>query len=429
MNIIKKRINSLTTYLILLSVVALVYWLHKLDSKVKFRDLQSLTDLELFLKKPPPIYPFQLEQYAKQIKPVSTKEAMNMSREIYKIITTDIGIEYDTGKRLPYARHYPGLFYLDADSIRELSINPIKSTEEKQNQIEELSVSEAIFNYLRYFKPSKIFISTSYDTAELAKFLTGIYHIDKYGSLEHLTNPLSLNDLKKNKYFAGSSFLYSGCGVLPVPDPSSEMYKMFPDDLKYGPRFVLSISINMSRRKSWFRDMYTKLDSFETNPAQIIDATSRSRIAKFDSAILSNIRHSYGTLPLADAKSLLEQEYLLAYQTISVFGFDVSTKHFPFIVLLLTTLFIVSIFFAVRQSKSKKYRLFQTNVDDSNLFEFYVNNPYLRFACWVVLPVGLAVLSLPLYSLDLFVTLSIFAWAVVNAAVGFVCFKYSIKPD
>lgn len=134
----------------------------------------------------------------------------------------------------------------------------------------------------------------------------------------------------------------------------------------------------------------------------------------------------YGDLPLSNVKSLLEQQYLLAYQTISIFGFDISTKNFPFVILFLTSLLIVSILFTIRNSELKKQKLFKANFDEDNILEFYINYNYLRFTCWVIVPIVLAVLSLPLNSLSTILYLVILAWTLVNAAIGFSCFKHSI---
>lgn len=225
METLKKRINTLTTYLILLCIVTFVYGLHKLDSKEKFKQFQIVNGIENFLDKPPTIYPFQYGNYAKLNSPDRARLVTHVSFDIQKILR-DVGIKRDTTGSKPY--QYPlGLFYPEDDSIRGLSVNQPKSVEERTNEIVKLSVSEAISNYQRYFRPFKIYFSTSFDTTHLTGFLNMWYHLKKHGSLKEFPGKsISLETFKNKKYLREYALLFYSCEIVAHRESLSELKKI-----------------------------------------------------------------------------------------------------------------------------------------------------------------------------------------------------------
>jgi len=113
---------------------------------------------------------------------------------------------------------------------------------------------------------------------------------------------------------------------------------------------------------------------------------------------VSYLRRAYGHLPLEQATSLASEGLAQAYRSLSLFGFQFSTRRFPLAVVVCLAVALWLTLAALISARRRKLDVLR-HIEDQSAVEMLVSNRYLRTLLWVVLPLSAVWSSLPLVPL------------------------------
>ncbi len=132
------------------------------------------------------------------------------------------------------------------------------------------------------------------------------------------------------------------------------------------------------------------------------------------------LRRAYGHLPLDHASSLASEGLAQAYRSLSLFGFQFSTRRFPVAVLLCMIVALWQTLAALVVARRRQLPVLEQIADESAV-EMLVSSRTLRVLLWVVLPLSAVWAALPLVPLSSHELTWLTIGSVVLACLGVAC--------
>jgi hypothetical protein len=113
-----------------------------------------------------------------------------------------------------------------------------------------------------------------------------------------------------------------------------------------------------------------------------------------DTELLDRLRAVYGTVKLSLAQQIAAEDYAQAYKSIDIFGFSLSTRRFPWAILVLTMLTVMAIAWTVESARRLRRPVIG---GDEDVVDIALDTPFLRAVIWIALPLLSILASLTLY--------------------------------
>jgi hypothetical protein len=233
------------------------------------------------------------------------------------------------------------------------------------------TVKESIqdFNYLA--KPINIEVLTGVDTATLQNKIEEIAAGKKnngYHEIDYGPNNLPLEDGSESKSRL-TNFKFSN---LSLKKDSVQIF--FKEMIGAGQALPKEVVISLPSRHEQF-----------TAPSPLVFAGFDSNLINRmhrDKSQLDNIQGLYGNQSIFDTQNLLRGAIEKNSGPLSILGFDISRKWFPFAMLIMLLLINILLKNNLGNAKNSNLKIISTNVSDDPM-EFLVTNKIIRLALWV----------------------------------------------
>jgi hypothetical protein len=115
--------------------------------------------------------------------------------------------------------------------------------------------------------------------------------------------------------------------------------------------------------------------------------------------LLGRLQSVYGRIKFSLAQQIAAEDFAQAYKSIDIFGFTISTRRFPFAVLLLSVLVAWAIAWTVELARRSGQHII-TGKSEEDVVDILLDLAPLRTVIWVVLPLLAILASLPLFPLS-----------------------------
>jgi hypothetical protein len=162
------------------------------------------------------------------------------------------------------------------------------------------------------------------------------------------------------------------------------------------------------------------------------------RFAGFDTVTVHELAQSknkqrellnlYGSFNLDFIDNLSSEAFNKNNNAISILGFDISRKWFPFAMFILLLVIYTILFKTIRGAASSSSKII-SGYESDDVLDFLVDNKWMRFIIWVLTPVFLVFLVLysTLINYNIAVYVGMIAAGVTSLLLGWIAFTKSLR--
>lgn len=381
--ILKKRIVTITKMLLGFFIISLIVFIHKLQTKSLSESLSTIEQLE------------KLDDATK----VTTNKEDSLFREWL-----------EKNNRPGYDKHIKARISL-TKFLESYGFKAIVS--EKVTGIINFDLSDYTeinnnstigFNQNFHIWTSKL-ISYSKDSL-LYSFVTGIDTV----SLRHQIDSV-LNVLKqRGDYPDGAENKIQGVNFF---EESKTVFLMIATKV-YGQKSGEQL------------EFYPEIQQVRTPSLQKIASSNIPALEQYQLDIIKRLDKTFGKIRTDEVKKILNDEYARAYNKVSLLGFDFSTMLFPYFLMLLLFLLSIMLLITIILTERSAVAVFSDNLTE-DVIEPLINNQYLRFILWIMIPLCTAYFSLPLDSIEGIKLIILLFFMAVVLGINCQAFYLSVK--